>query len=104
MKKQKRNYSPAFKQKAVELSYARGNVKQICDELDIPYSVLFRWLREQKKYGKNSFPGKGNPKQSDEQKEITRLKRQLKDLELERDILKKAISIFSVSDKKNINL
>ena len=40
-------------------------------------------------YGKNSFPGKGNPKQTDEEKEISRLKKQLRDMELERDILKK---------------
>lgn len=40
MKQQKRSYSTTFKQKAVELSYARGNVKQVCEELDIPYSVL----------------------------------------------------------------
>ncbi len=104
MKKQKRNYSPTFKQKAVELSYARGNVKQVCQELDIPYLVLFRWRREEKKYGKNSFPGKGNPKQTDEEKEIARLKKQLPDMELECDILKKAISIFSTSDRKNLDL
>jgi len=37
MKKRNRNYSPPFKQKAVELSYARGVVKQVCEELDISY-------------------------------------------------------------------
>ena len=104
MKKQKRNYSTTFKQKAVELSYARGNVKQVCEELDISYSVLFRWRKEQKTYGKNSFPGRGNLKQTDEQKEISRLRKQLKDMQLERDILKKAIGIFSVSDRKNLDL
>lgn len=104
MKKQKRNYSPEFKQKAVELTYARGHVSGVCRELDIPTSVLHRWRREQKKYGKNSFPGKGNPKQTDEEKEISLLKKQLRDMELERDILKKAISIFSTSDRKNLDL
>lgn len=41
-----RNYSLFFKKKAVELSYARGNTKEVCDELDIPYSVLNRWRKE----------------------------------------------------------
>ncbi|MBT8244468.1 MAG: transposase [Winogradskyella sp.] len=59
IKKQKRNYNTTFKQKAVELSYARGNVKQVCEELDIPYSVLFRWRKEQKTYGKIVFQAKG---------------------------------------------
>ena len=103
MKKRNRTYSPSFKEKAVELSYVRGSVKQVSEELDIPYSVLHRWRKEQKTYGKNSFPGKGKPKQTDEQKQIASLKRQLKDMELERDILKKAISIFSVSDRKNLD-
>lgn len=104
MSKIKKNYTVEFKVKAVELSYARGSVKQICDELNIPYSVLIRWRKESRELGKNSFPGKGIAKMSDEQKEIALLKKRLKDAELERDILKKAISIFSVSDKKNIDL
>jgi len=102
MTKRHRNYTIEFKQKAIELSYSRGNVSQVCKELDIPTSVLHRWRRESKTYGKNSFPGHGKPKQTDEQREIATLKRQLKDMELERDILKKAISIFSESDRENL--
>ena len=68
MKKQHRNYSLEFKQKAVELSYARGNVKHVCEELDIPYSLLHRWRKESNAYGKHSFPGRGKPKLSDNKK------------------------------------
>ena len=95
MSREKRNYSVEFKEKAVELSYARGSVVEICRELDIPTSVLSRWRRESQAYGKNSFPGKGNPKLTDQQKEIAELKKKLRDTEIERDILKKAIAIFS---------
>ena len=102
MKKRNRNYSTSFKQKAVELSYARGHVKQVCEELDIPYSVLHSWRRESQDYGKNSFPGRGIPKLTDEQKEIALLKKQLKDISEEHEILKKAVSIFSKSDRKNL--
>ncbi len=84
-----------FKQKAVELSHVCGSVVEICRELDIPTSVLSRWRREYDELGKNSFPGKGNPKLTDEQKEIAELRKRLRDAELERDILKKAIAIFS---------
>ncbi|MCK0148275.1 transposase [Arenibacter sp. F26102] len=93
MKNVKRNYTAEFKEKAVELSYARGNVVEICRELDIPTSVLSRWHRESNAYGRNSFPGKGNPKLTDEQREIADLMKRLRDAELERDILKKAIAI-----------
>lgn len=103
-KKRSRHYTLDFKQKAVELTYARGNVKQVSEELDIYPSVLHRWRREFKDYGKNSFPGKGKLKQTDEQMEIAALKRKLRDAELERDILKKAVGIFSKSDRKNIDL
>ena len=41
---------------------------------------------------------------TDEEKEIARLKAELKEAQLERDILKKAISIFSKSDKKSSDL
>ena len=95
MSREKRNYTVEFKEKAVELSYARGSVVEICRELDIPTSVSGRWRRESNTYGDNSFPGKGNPKLTDEQREIAELKKRLRDAELERDILKKAIAIFS---------
>lgn len=101
MSKGKRNYSTDFKKKAVELSYARASIAQVCRELDIPTSVLSRWRQESNDYGSNSFPGRGTPKLTEEQREIAHLKKQLKEMQLERDILKKAISIFSESDRKN---
>ena len=103
MSRVKKNYSVEFKKKAVELSFARGSVTQICKELDIPTSVLSRWRRESDQYGKNSFPGRGKPKLTDEQREITELKKKLRNSELENQILKKAVSIFSANDRKNLN-
>ena len=52
--------------------------------------MLSRWRKESTTFGKNSFPGKGKPKLTDEQREIAELKKALKDAQLERDILKKA--------------
>ncbi len=73
----KRVYSVEFKRKAVELSYARGNVSEVCRDLDIPKSVSSRWRSESKTYGKNSFPGHGHAELTDGQKEIVRFKKQL---------------------------
>src|SRR5680860_887298 len=64
MKREARSYSVEFKQKAVELTYARGSIVDVCRELDIPRSVLGRWRKESKEYGDNGFPGKGNPGES----------------------------------------
>ena len=41
---------------------------------------------------------------TDEQREIANLRKELTEMKMERDILKKAISIFSVSDRKSTNL
>ena len=41
-------------------------------------SYLTGWRRETKKYGPNSFHGKGNPKSTDEQREIAELKKKAK--------------------------
>lgn len=96
-------YDREFKQKAVELSYARGNVREIAEELGIRPELLYRWRREFKKYENNSFPGKGKPKMTDLERENTRLRKELRDAKMERDILKKAVSIFSKSDGKSTN-
>jgi len=88
MRSKPKHYTLEFKQKAVELSYAKGHVKQVCEDLDILPYVLYRWRKELKDSRKNSFPGRGKPKMTD--KEIDRLK--------------KAIGIFSVSDRKNTGL
>ena len=103
MTKQRKNYNRDFKQKLVELSHARGNAKQVAEEYGISAELLYRWRREFEKYDKNSFPGKGIPKLTDQERKIAELRKQLRDAEMERDILKKAISIFSKSDGKSTN-
>jgi transposase len=56
--------------------------------------MLHRWRREAKQTGR-VFPGHG--KARDE--EMAELKRQLKQAEMERDILKKAVSFFAAMPK-----
>ena len=93
MEHNRKKYDKEFKQKAVELSYARGNAKEIADELGIDKGLLYRWRKELKKYEGNSFPGHGTPKMTDLEREVTRLRKELRDAKMEREILKKAISI-----------
>lgn len=56
---------------------------------------MHRWRKESTTYGKNSFPGRGKAKLTDEQKELAQLKKQLKDISEENEILKKVVRIFS---------
>ena len=62
MRRKAKHYTLEFKQKAVELSYAKGSVVQVCEDLDILPSVLYRWRKEQKNYGKNNFPCRSQSK------------------------------------------
>ncbi len=103
MTRKRKKYDKQFKRKAVELSNVRGNAREIAEELGIAPELLYRWRREFQLYEKNSFPGKGRPKMTDQEREIARLNKELKDAKMERDILKKAISIFSKSDGRSIN-
>ena len=55
MIKERQKYDRDFKQKAVELSFARGSAKEIADELGIRPELLYRWRREYQKYENDSF-------------------------------------------------
>jgi transposase len=103
MRETRKNYSKEFKQKAVELSNVRGNVREIARELDVKPELIYRWRNEFNSKPSLAFSGKGNKQLTDEQKELARLRKELADVKMERDILKKAVSIFSVSDRKSSN-
>ena len=98
MEKQKRSYSLEFKIKAVELSNHRGQLKSVAQELGINADNLRRWKKEYK-VGKFDLSSKPKPTKSKEELENIALRKALRDAEMERDILKKAVSIFSKSDK-----
>ncbi|WP_407403221.1 hypothetical protein [Chryseobacterium sp.] len=56
--------------------------------------MLYKWKKEFEEFGTGSFPGNGKMKLTFEQEKIRELETKVKDAELERDILKKAICIF----------
>jgi transposase len=62
-------------------------------DLGISQGIISRWKRELRKDGDQAFPGKGRLKPDDD--EMRRLKRENERLRRERDILKKAVAIFS---------
>jgi len=90
----RRSYDKAFKLRAIRL-YEEGDKKlrDVEQELGIGWGCLSHWRREYAQENEKAFPGHGN--QLDKDSEINRLKRELEDIREERDILKKAIGIFS---------
>jgi transposase len=99
MKKINQHYNLDFKIKAVELSYQRGNLQEIADELTISRESLRNWRKLAKEGKLGLKTSKLIRVKTKEEEENHRLKKELYDVSLERDILKKALCIFSKSDK-----
>jgi transposase len=99
MKKERTRYDKLFKENAVKLSYERKNISELAHELGISPMLLYRWRKEYESEGVLSFPGNGIQTLSNEAKELADLKKKLQEAETERDILKKALSIISKSDR-----
>jgi transposase len=90
----RRKYDREFKLEAVRLSREPGrSVAGVARDLGINENLLHRWRSQLSQEGEAAFPGKGH--QSPEQEELRRLRRQLADVTEERDILKKALAVFS---------
>ena len=89
-------FSATFKQDAVNYYHSSGKTLELAaKDLKISRSALARWAREaSRNNGEVLHRGSGNF-QSDADKEIARLKKELRDSKDALDILKKAISILN---------
>lgn len=91
----KRNkYSQEFKTEAINMVL---NEEKSADDvgkmLKIHPSTIRKWIARYRKDGEDAFPGNGN--QTPAEKEIARLKKEIKELKQEKDILKKATAYFA---------
>lgn len=77
----------------MDLSYVKGSLAEAAKELDLDASRLSKWRQDPRFNGGKIMAD--NPKLSTEEQEIRMLRKRLKEAELERDILKKAVAIFS---------
>lgn len=91
----RRTYSKQFKLEVIKQSYQRDNIRELADELGINPGLIYAWRSTYKKKPQQSFPGKGVAQQTSEEKELAELKKELADVRMERDILKKAMGIFT---------
>jgi transposase len=85
-------YDKEFKLNAIKLFEESGrNQREFEQEMGIGSGCISHWKRELAEHDKNAFPGNGKTREE----EIARLKRENEILRQERDILKKAVGIFS---------
>ena len=95
---ERKKYDPAFKLEVIRMVEEDGlNGMDVSRKLGIHEKTVYRWLSEYRKDGRDAFPGKGHLKPVDE--ELRQLRRQVRDLQEEKEILKKAAAIFAKQEK-----
>ena len=94
MAKVQKTYTVEFKREAVRLAQTSGKpIAQVARELGISDTSSYQWRKALSAHGDEAFPGSGH--QTTEQEELRRLKRELEVTRQERDILQKALIVFS---------
>jgi transposase len=90
----KRKYDKAFKREAVRLVLEEGRpAAEVERNLGTGSNMVSRWVREFREDSEYSFPGQGKIKEPAQ--ELHDLTKELERVKRERDILKKAVAIFS---------
>ena len=90
----KKNYTREFKLEVLELARSSGKTNATIEqELGLYHGQIRTWQRAFTRDAQQAFPGTGH--QNDNDAELQRLKRENEILRQERDILKKAVAIFS---------
>jgi len=89
-------YAKEFKIEAIRLlNLGDKPVSQIAMELGIKRTLLYRWRDQAEEKGESAFPGNVGRPGNDQLSEIDRLRKELKEVTEERDILKKAAAYFA---------
>ncbi len=89
-----KRYSEEFKQQILALYNSGKSISQLCSEYGINKNTIYRWI-------KNSNPvAYDKDKNPINQKEYNRLLKEIQELKLENEILKKATAIFAGKQRK----
>jgi len=99
----RKKFDASFKREAVRLSESSGKRDRVIErELGIYQGALRHWRDELADNPATAFPGTGHLKPLEE--EVRHLRRELNIACEERDILKKAVAIFSKKPKTHTSL
>ena len=93
MTRTRRKYTEEFKKNAVNLSYASPKtVREIAEDLDVPENLIYNWRRKYTANGEKTT-------YATMEEENRELKREIAELKMERDMLKKATAYFAKLQK-----
>ena len=97
MARVRRTFTPEFKRDAVQLVLLeKKTVSEVARNLGIARSLLQRWIEQHREQVADGSPRKVKGAESEEMRE---LRKQLRDVTEERDILKKALAYFADDQK-----
>ncbi|MEZ4600151.1 MAG: transposase [Syntrophotaleaceae bacterium] len=95
----KRQYDPEFKREAVRLVVEEGlRVREVERNLGITHGVLKGWVQKHHDHQDAAFNGQLDPESPEAA--LKRLRKENEQLRRERDILKKAVAIFSTDPNR----
>jgi transposase len=88
-------YTPEFREQAVRLHEGDGlTMREAANRLSLPVGSLRNWVYASRR-GKLGEVGKNGKPLTDLEMELTRVKRELAEVRMERDLLKKAAAYFA---------
>lgn len=91
----RRSFTKQFKLDVIAQSYRCDKITELAQDLGLRAELIYRWRSQYRDAPEEPFPGNGVPRQTPEEKELAELKRELAEVRMERDILKKAMGIFT---------
>ena len=92
-RRKRREFTPEFKAGAVKLVLEEGKTTtQVAQDLDLTESALRIWVQQAKA---DRGEGKPGALMTAEREELSRLRKRVRELEVERDILKNAAAFFA---------
>jgi transposase len=96
-RRKRRKFTPEYKAGVVKLVQTSGkSIELLARELDLTESAVRAWVQRAEIDEKKDPNG---PLTSDERAEVTRLRRELRTMTMERDFLRKAAAFFARSGK-----
>ena len=97
MARQRRKFTEQYKRDAVRLAKESDkSVNQVARDLDLTVTALRRWIVQ---YEVDSRADPAGPLTTGERDELRDLRKRVRDLEMEREILKKATAFFAKESK-----
>src|SRR5882757_9715746 len=94
--KHRRKYDAEFKEEVIKMAINGRPVREIAESLGISEALIYKWKSRHSGSSVATWPSGNVPIAGDvSAAEYERLKAKLREVEQERDILKKALGIFS---------